>query len=142
MATPAEQDLVLTEADNNKERGQVFGILRLQEDKSAAVEKANSPAMKSGDGRWQAPIFALARKASETFSGGIHVLPRVTEPKTSPLSEEWGAKGRLWITLKPVAEVGFSCSNAEPTCMASRFNIQLWLKTNSVLFLVLILNYY
>uniref|UniRef100_A0A8C2L487 RUN and FYVE domain containing 2 n=1 Tax=Cyprinus carpio TaxID=7962 RepID=A0A8C2L487_CYPCA len=92
MATPAEQDLVLAEAENNKERAQVFGILRLQEDKSAAGEKASSAAMKSGDGRWQAPIFALARKASETFSGGIHVLPKVPEPKMSPFSEEWGAK--------------------------------------------------
>lgn len=91
MATPAEQDLVLAEAESNKERAQVFGILRLQEDKSAG-EKAPSAAMKSGDGRWQAPIFALARKASETFSGGIHVLPKVIEPKTSPFSEEWGAK--------------------------------------------------
>ncbi|XP_051772079.1 RUN and FYVE domain-containing protein 2 isoform X2 [Ctenopharyngodon idella] len=91
MATPAEQDLVLAEAESNKERAQVFGILRLQEDKSAG-EKASSAAMKSGDGRWQAPIFALARKASETFSGGIHVLPKVIEPKTSPFSEEWGAK--------------------------------------------------
>lgn len=106
MATPAEQDLVLAEAENNKERAQVFGILRLQEDKSAAGEKASSAAMKSGDGRWQAPIFALARKASETFSGGIHVLPKVPEPKMSPFSEEWSAKGRLWIRLKPVAEVG------------------------------------
>ncbi|KTG33271.1 hypothetical protein cypCar_00001554 [Cyprinus carpio] len=92
MATPAEQDLVLAEAENNKERAQMFGILRLQEDKSAAGEKASSAAMKSGDGRWQAPIFALARKASETFSGGIHVLPKVPEPKMSPFSEEWGAK--------------------------------------------------
>ncbi|XP_026080435.1 RUN and FYVE domain-containing protein 2 isoform X1 [Carassius auratus] len=92
MATPAEQDLVLAEAENNKERVQVFGILRLQEDKSAAGEKVSAAAMKSGDGRWQAPIFALARKASETFSGGIHVLPKVPEPKTSPFSEEWGAK--------------------------------------------------
>uniref|UniRef100_A0A672SLT9 RUN and FYVE domain containing 2 n=1 Tax=Sinocyclocheilus grahami TaxID=75366 RepID=A0A672SLT9_SINGR len=73
MATPAEQDLVLAEAESNKERAQVFGILRLQEDKSAA-EKVSGAAMKSGDGRWQAPIFALARKASETFSGGIHVF--------------------------------------------------------------------
>ncbi|XP_051504001.1 RUN and FYVE domain-containing protein 2 isoform X1 [Myxocyprinus asiaticus] len=92
MATSAEQDLVLAEAaESNKERAQVFGILRLQEDK-AASEKPNSSAMKSGDGRWQAPIFALARKASETFSGGIHVLPKMIEPKTSPFSEEWGAK--------------------------------------------------
>lgn len=91
MATPAEQDLVFAEAESNKERAQVFGILRLQEDK-AAGEKASSAAMKSGDGRWQAPIFALARKASETFSSGIHVLPKVIEPKTSPFSEEWGAK--------------------------------------------------
>ncbi|XP_056616928.1 LOW QUALITY PROTEIN: RUN and FYVE domain-containing protein 2 [Triplophysa dalaica] len=88
MATPAEQDLVLAESENTKERSQGFGILRLQEDKSAG-EKA---AVRSGDGRWQAPIFALARKASETFSGGIHVLPKVTEPKTSPFVEEWGAK--------------------------------------------------
>jgi len=94
MATPAEQDLVLAEAESNKERAQVFGILRLQEDK-AAGEKASGAAMKSGDGRWQAPIFALARKASETFSGGIHVLPKVIDPKSSPFSEEWGAKGRL-----------------------------------------------
>lgn len=106
MATPAEQDLVLAEAESNKERAQMFGILRLQEDKSAG-EKASSAAMKSGDGRWQAPIFALARKASETFSGGIHVLPKVIEPKTSPFAEEWGAKGRLWMTLKPVL---FRCS--------------------------------
>ncbi|XP_051945357.1 RUN and FYVE domain-containing protein 2-like isoform X2 [Xyrauchen texanus] len=89
MATPAEQDLALAEAaESNKERAQVFGVLRLQEDK-AASERASSPAMKSGDGRWQAPIFALARKASETFSGGIHVLPKMTDPK---ISEEWGAK--------------------------------------------------
>ncbi|XP_059373585.1 RUN and FYVE domain-containing protein 2-like isoform X1 [Carassius carassius] len=92
MATPAEQDLVLAEAESNKERAQMFGILRLQEDKSAAGEKVSAAAMKTGDGRWQAPIFALARKASETFSGGIHVLPKVTEPKTSPFPEEWGAK--------------------------------------------------
>lgn len=93
MATPAEQDLVLSEAESSKERAQGFGILRLQEDKSAA-EKASgaSAAMRSGDGRWQAPIFALARKASETFSGGIHVLPKVTELKTSPFAEEWGGK--------------------------------------------------
>lgn len=91
MATPAEQDLVLAEAESSKERSQGFGILRLQEDKCAG-EKAAAAAARSGDGRWQAPIFALARKASETFSGGIHVLPKVTEPKTSPFAEEWGAK--------------------------------------------------
>lgn len=99
MATPAEQDLVLSEAESGKERAQGFGILRLQEDKSAAEKASGAAAMRSGDGRWQAPIFALARKASETFSGGIHVLPKVTEIKTSPFAEEWGGKGKFRPTV-------------------------------------------
>ncbi|KAI1894612.1 hypothetical protein AGOR_G00117560 [Albula goreensis] len=89
MATPAEHDLTFAEAESNKEKDQVFGILRLQEEKS--TEKS-ATAMKAGDGRWQAPIFALARKASETFSGSIHVLPKVAEQKSSPFSDDWGAK--------------------------------------------------
>ncbi|KAJ8359929.1 hypothetical protein SKAU_G00164540 [Synaphobranchus kaupii] len=89
MATPAEHDLTFAEADSNKEKDQVFGILRLQEEKS--TEKS-ATAMKAGDGRWQAPIFALARKASETFSGSIHVLPKVAEQKSPPFSDDWGAK--------------------------------------------------
>lgn len=97
MASPAEHDLSLSEADNTKERSQVFGILRLQEDKSGAVDKATIGSGSSssargatggGDGRWQAPIFALARKASETISGSIHVLPKVSEHRTS-LPGEW-----------------------------------------------------
>ncbi|KAL2083248.1 hypothetical protein ACEWY4_021021 [Coilia grayii] len=98
MAAPAEHDLTLAEAESNKERTQMFGILRLQEDKSA-VDKASaiaastgSSSVKSVDGRWQAPIFALARKASETFSGSIHVLPKVAEHKTSPFMEDWSTK--------------------------------------------------
>ena len=99
MATPAEHDLALAEAETSKEKAQVFGILRLQEEKSTC-EKANvsnssssgSTTMRAGDGRWQAPIFALARKASETFSGSIHVLPKVAEHRTS-LSDEWSVKG-------------------------------------------------
>ncbi|XP_062320012.1 RUN and FYVE domain-containing protein 2 isoform X2 [Osmerus eperlanus] len=98
MATPAEHDLALAEAETSKEKAQVFGILRLQEEKSTC-EKANvsnssssgSTTMRAGDGRWQAPIFALARKASETFSGSIHVLPKVAEHRTS-LSDEWSVK--------------------------------------------------
>ncbi|XP_015202491.1 RUN and FYVE domain-containing protein 2 isoform X1 [Lepisosteus oculatus] len=90
MATPAEHDLTLAEAESNKEKDQVFGILRLQEEKS--TEKACSN-LKAADGRWQAPIFALARKASETLSGSIHVLPKVVEQRTSPhFSDDWGAK--------------------------------------------------
>ncbi|KAM9559829.1 RUN and FYVE domain-containing protein 2 isoform 2-T3 [Salvelinus alpinus] len=44
--------------------------------------------MMAGDGRWQAPIFALARKASETFSGSSsHVLAKVAEPTS--FVNEW-----------------------------------------------------
>lgn len=99
MATPAEHDLTLAEAESNKEKTQMFGILRLQEDKSAGDKAStvaasnSSSSVKSGDGRWQAPIFALARKASETFSGSIHVLPKVAEHKTSPFTEDWTSKG-------------------------------------------------
>ncbi|XP_014831026.1 PREDICTED: RUN and FYVE domain-containing protein 2 isoform X1 [Poecilia mexicana] len=88
----AEHDLALNEADSSKEKGQVFGILRLQEEKSGAGDKANSSTGRGGggvgDGRWQAPIFALARKASETISGSIHVLPKVSEHRTS-LPGDW-----------------------------------------------------
>ncbi|XP_029933404.1 RUN and FYVE domain-containing protein 2 isoform X1 [Myripristis murdjan] len=95
MASPAEHDLALAEADGNKEKAQVFGILRLQEEKGAGGEKASGGVRSGGggggDGRWQAPIFALARKASETFSGSIHVLPKVSEHRTS-LPEEWTVK--------------------------------------------------
>uniref|UniRef100_A0A4W6FYQ2 RUN and FYVE domain containing 2 n=1 Tax=Lates calcarifer TaxID=8187 RepID=A0A4W6FYQ2_LATCA len=96
MASPAEHDLALSEADSSKEKAQVFGILRLQEEKSG--DKANSSSTVrgggggggggGGDGRWQAPIFALARKASETISGSIHVLPKVSEHRTS-LPGDW-----------------------------------------------------
>lgn len=95
-AAAAEHDLTLSEADSSKEKGQVFGILRLQEEKSGAGDKANSSSSTGrsgggggvGDGRWQAPIFALARKASETISGSIHVLPKVSEHRTS-LPGDW-----------------------------------------------------
>lgn len=99
MASPAEHDLALSEADHSKEKAQVFGILRLQEEKSGVGDKANSSStMRSGggggggDGRWQAPIFALARKASETISGSIHVLPKVSEHRTS-LPGDWTVQG-------------------------------------------------
>ncbi|XP_031170231.1 RUN and FYVE domain-containing protein 2 isoform X1 [Sander lucioperca] len=96
MASPAEHDLALSEADSSKEKVQVFGILRLQEEKSGVGDKANSSSTMrggvggggGGDGRWQAPIFALARKASETISGSIHVLPKVSEHRTS-LPGDW-----------------------------------------------------
>lgn len=102
MASHAEHDLTLSEADNSKEKGQVFGILRLQEEKSGAGDKANSSSTvrggggggSGGDGRWQAPIFALARKASETISGSIHVLPKVSEHRTS-LPGDWPVQGRI-----------------------------------------------
>ncbi|KAG2462193.1 RUFY2 protein, partial [Polypterus senegalus] len=87
MASPAEQELTLTEAESSKEKDQVFGVLRLQEEK--ASEKAVGSG-KAAEGRWQAPIFALARKASETLSGGIHVLPKTAEHRTASLSEDWG----------------------------------------------------
>ncbi|KAI3377808.1 hypothetical protein L3Q82_008952, partial [Scortum barcoo] len=93
MASPAEHDLALSEADGSKEKAQVFGILRLQEEKSG--DKANTGSTVrggGGDGRWQAPIFALARKASETISGSIHVLPKVSEHRTS-LPGEWTVQG-------------------------------------------------
>ncbi|CAB1459761.1 unnamed protein product [Pleuronectes platessa] len=98
MASSAEQDLALSEADSSKEKAQVFGILRLQEEKcaAAAADKANSGSTVrgeggGGDGRWQAPIFALARKASETISGSIHVLPKVSEHRAS-LPGEWAVQ--------------------------------------------------
>ncbi|XP_026234704.1 RUN and FYVE domain-containing protein 2 isoform X1 [Anabas testudineus] len=96
MASPAETDLALSEGDSSKERAQVFGILRLQEERSGAGDRASSTGRGGGggggggggDGRWQAPIFALARKASETISGSIHVLPKVSEGRTS-LPGDW-----------------------------------------------------
>uniref|UniRef100_A0AAY4E4W8 RUN and FYVE domain-containing protein 2 n=1 Tax=Denticeps clupeoides TaxID=299321 RepID=A0AAY4E4W8_9TELE len=91
MAAAAEHDFSLAEAEGSKEKAQVFGILRLQEDRSGG-EKASSSNTKSGDGRWQAPIFALARKASETFSGSIHVLPKVAEHKSAAFPEDWGGR--------------------------------------------------
>lgn len=99
MASSADHDLVLSEADSSKEKGQLFGILRLQEEKTGCGDKSNSTARGGGggggggDGRWQAPIFALARKASETISGSIHVLPKVSEHRTS-LPGEWAVQGR------------------------------------------------
>lgn len=99
MASPAEHDLALSEADSSKEKAQVFGILRLQEEKSGVGEKASVNSSSTvrgggggGDGRWQAPIFALARKASETISGSIHVLPKVSEHRTS-LPGDWTVQG-------------------------------------------------
>ncbi|MCJ8730356.1 hypothetical protein PDJAM_G00183530 [Pangasius djambal] len=95
MAAPAEQELTLAEADSGKDKAQVFGILRLQEESKSGGEKAASSTSASSsrtDGRWQAPIFALARKASETISSGIHVLPKVAESKVCPFSEEWSVK--------------------------------------------------
>ncbi|MGH0132646.1 UNVERIFIED_CONTAM: hypothetical protein FKN15_049721 [Acipenser sinensis] len=88
MASPAEQELTLAETESSKEKDQTFGILRLQEEKSNHNKAASKQA---GDGRWQAPLFALARKASETLSGSIHVLPKAVEQnKTSPhFSEDW-----------------------------------------------------
>ncbi|XP_030574564.1 RUN and FYVE domain-containing protein 2 isoform X2 [Archocentrus centrarchus] len=92
MASSAEHDLSLSEADSSKEKAQVFGILRLQEEKAGAGDKANSGGtVRGGDGRWQAPIFALARKASETISGSIHVLPKVSEHRTS-LPGDWAVQ--------------------------------------------------
>ncbi|XP_054626068.1 RUN and FYVE domain-containing protein 2 isoform X5 [Dunckerocampus dactyliophorus] len=92
MASPAEHDLALSEGDSSKEKAQVFGILRLQEEKSSGGDKSNiSGTVRGGgggDGRWQAPIFALARKASETISGSIHVLPKVSENRAS-ITGEW-----------------------------------------------------
>ena len=99
MASPAEHDLALAEADGSKEKAQVFGILRMQEEKASVVvgdhkASTSSSALRASDGRWQAPIFALARKASETFSGSIHVLPKVPEHRSASLVEdEWTAKG-------------------------------------------------
>ncbi|KAM8763116.1 RUN and FYVE domain-containing protein 2 isoform 1-T1 [Acanthopagrus schlegelii] len=99
MASHADHELGLSEADSSKEKAQVFGILRLQEEKSGAGDKANSSSTVrgggggggGGDGRWQAPIFALARKASETISGSIHVLPKVSEHRTS-LPGDWSVQ--------------------------------------------------
>ncbi|CAG05677.1 unnamed protein product [Tetraodon nigroviridis] len=94
----ADHDLVLSEADGSREKGQVFGVLRLQEEKSGSGDKASTTARGGGgggggggDGRWQAPIFALARKASETISGSIHVLPKVSEHRTS-LPGDWAVQ--------------------------------------------------
>lgn len=100
MAAPAEQDLTLAETESSKDKTQIFGILRLQEESKCGGEKATSSTSANSsssrtDGRWQAPIFALARKASETLSSGIHVLPKVAEPKICPFSEEWSVKGEF-----------------------------------------------
>lgn len=92
MAAPAEQELTLTEPDSGKDKSQAFGILRLQEESKSGGEKSSSSRT---DGRWQAPIFALARKASETLSSGIHVLPKVSESKVCSFSEEWSVKGEF-----------------------------------------------
>lgn len=106
MASPTEHDLTLSEVDNSREKGQVFGILRLQEEKPGVGDKANSSGGGGtvraggggggGDGRWQAPLFALARKASETISGSINVLPKVSEHRTS-LPGEWAVQGRVLL---------------------------------------------
>ena len=102
MASHADHELGLSEADSSKEKAQVFGVLRLQEEKSGAGDKANSSSTVrggggggGGDGRWQAPIFALARKASETISGSIHVLPKVSEHRTS-LPGDWAVQGSVY----------------------------------------------
>lgn len=107
MASPAETDLALSlsEADSSKEKTHVFGILRLQEEKSGVVDKASSSSSTvrggggggGGDGRWQAPIFALARKASETLTGSIHVLPKVSDHRTS-LPGDWTVQGRVLLS--------------------------------------------
>lgn len=101
MASPAEHDLALSEADSSKDKSQMFGILRLQEEKSAVANSScttrgggGGGGGGGGDGRWQAPIFALARKASETISGSIHVLPKVSEHRAS-LSSDWSVPGRV-----------------------------------------------
>ena len=102
MASHADHELGLSEADSSKEKAQVFGVLRLQEEKSGAGDKANSSSTVrggggggGGDGRWQAPIFALARKASETISGSIHVLPKVSEHRSS-LPGDWAVQGSVY----------------------------------------------
>lgn len=89
----------MSEADSGKDKSQVFGILRLQEESKCGGEKATSNTSSSSrtDGRWQAPIFALARKASETLSSGIHVLPKVAEPKVCAFTEEWSVKGEFSV---------------------------------------------
>lgn len=92
----------MSEADSGKDKSQVFGILRLQEESKCGGEKATSNTSASSsssrtDGRWQAPIFALARKASETLSSGIHVLPKVAEPKVCAFTEEWSVKGEFSV---------------------------------------------
>uniref|UniRef100_A0A8B9KRF7 RUN and FYVE domain containing 2 n=1 Tax=Astyanax mexicanus TaxID=7994 RepID=A0A8B9KRF7_ASTMX len=87
MATPApEPEISLGEAESGKEKPHVFGILRLQEEKGGGEKAGVKP---PGDGRWQAPIFALARKASETISGGIHGLPKAAEQKSAAFPHEW-----------------------------------------------------
>ncbi|XP_077376098.1 RUN and FYVE domain-containing protein 2 isoform X1 [Festucalex cinctus] len=96
MASAAEHDLALSEADSSKDKSHLFGILRLQEEKCNVGEKC-IPTVRGGggggggDGRWQAPIFAFARKASETISGSIHVLPKVSENRAS-VPGEWTAQ--------------------------------------------------
>lgn len=109
MTSAAEHDLALSEADGSKDKAQVFGILRLQEDKCGAGDKATSSGPVrggaagghgAGDGRWQAPIIALARKASETITGSIHVLPKVSEHRTS-LPGDWAVQGRPQPSCDP-----------------------------------------
>lgn len=95
----AEHDLAEV-ADGSREKAQGFGVLRLQDEKAnVSGDKASgsSAVRAAGDGRWQVPIFALARKASETFSGSIHALPKVSEHREhrTALPEEWTAKGEL-----------------------------------------------
>lgn len=92
MAGPPEPELGLSEPEPEpgRERPQVFGVLRLQEERTGMDRTGPRPS----DGRWQAPIFALARKASETLSGGIHGLPRAPETRTQPDTHQWGGAGK------------------------------------------------
>uniref|UniRef100_H3AXT9 RUN and FYVE domain containing 2 n=1 Tax=Latimeria chalumnae TaxID=7897 RepID=H3AXT9_LATCH len=93
MASSAEQDLTLAEGESNKKE-QSFGILRLQEEKAGESRSASRGGGGGvGDGRWQAPIFALARKASETISGSIPALPKASPAvAASTEHEEWDRK--------------------------------------------------
>ncbi|XP_043568188.1 RUN and FYVE domain-containing protein 2 isoform X3 [Chiloscyllium plagiosum] len=80
---PAEPELPPGLGDGeSRDRERPFGILRLQDEQSPGP-RAGQGAGAAAEPSWQAPIFAFARKASETFSAaatsrepGLEAAPR------------------------------------------------------------------
>ncbi|XP_043911697.1 RUN and FYVE domain-containing protein 2 isoform X2 [Protopterus annectens] len=112
-AAPQEHEFTLAEADSTREREQSFGVLRLQEergsDKLQAMAGGGRAAPTPGgtNGRWglQAPLFAFARKASETLSGSIQALPRgSTAAASTPTSIVEGADSEVIMDSRVIRD--------------------------------------